>query len=202
MLNLKKIAVTGAIASGKSSVCQAFKKLGAYVVDSDKLVHQLLDAHTSLGKKIIDLFGPEIVEEGRINRKRIAQKAFHNLEALRALENLIHPSVLNAIVKEYEDVKDADYTNFVVEIPLLFETGTEQFYDVIILVSAKEFICKERLQKLGIDKEEYERRMARQLEFSTKKEKAHFLLENNGSLQELEKKVEKLNLQIQTIKSR
>ena len=128
MLDLKKIAVTGAVASGKSTVCNIFKNLNAYVVDSDKLVHQLLDIHTHLGKQITELLGPEIVENGQLNRKKIAQIVFQDLEKLTALETLIHPPVLQAIKDQYEDVRQKnEYSSFVVEIPSFLKHTLNHF---------------------------------------------------------------------------
>lgn len=198
MLDLKKIAVTGAVASGKSSVCQIFKKLNAYIVDSDKLVHQLLDIHTHLGKQITELFGSEIVKNGQLSRQKIAEKAFRDPEKLKALEKLVHPPVLKAIEDQYEQVKsEKKYSSFVVEIPLLFEAQAEHFYDFVILVTAEPDISKKRLKESGLEETEYDRRMARQLATDVKSKKAHFVLQNNGSFQELEENVRKIDSQIQ-----
>ena len=195
---MKKIAVTGAVASGKSSVCQIFKKLNAYIVDSDKLVHQLLDIHTHLGKQVTELFGSEIVENGQLNRKKIAEIAFHHPEKLEALEKLVHPPVLKAIKDQYELVKNKkEYSSYVVEIPLLFETQTEHYYDFVILVTSSPSLCKKRLKESGLEQTEYDKRMARQLATDVKRKKAHFVLQNNGSFQELEENVRKIDSQIQ-----
>ena len=103
-ITLRKIAVTGGIASGKSTVCHLFEKLGAYTVSADAIVHQLLDPTQSLGKKVIVLLGPDVVIEGQLSRERIAQKVFCNPCLLKKLEKLID------LLEDLDDVQDV-YTN-------------------------------------------------------------------------------------------
>lgn len=126
MLKLKKIAITGGVASGKTSVCRFFEELGAYVVNADGIVHELLKPNTDLGQQIIRQFGPEIIKNGQISRKTIAEKAFKDPKQLRKLEELLHPAVLRKIEELYTAAcSGGSYSSFVVEIPLLFEIGAE-----------------------------------------------------------------------------
>jgi dephospho-CoA kinase len=81
VLTLKKVAVTGGLSSGKSSVCKILKECGAYVVNSDDIVHQLLDPHTAIGQQIIELLGAGVVVDGQFDRKKIAQAVFENKKA-------------------------------------------------------------------------------------------------------------------------
>jgi len=90
MLKLVKIAITGGVASGKSSVCRFFQELGAYVVNADAIVHKLLDPSSDLGKQIIQLFGT-------LSRKRLSEIVFEDPEKLEKLEKLLHPAVLKKI---------------------------------------------------------------------------------------------------------
>lgn len=197
MLKLKKIAITGGIASGKSTVGRFFQKLGAYVVDSDEIVHKLLSPETVLGQQIIKLLGPEIVENGRFNRKIIAEKVFKDHTKLQALEQLIHPSVLNDIESVYQKIeKQNKYHLFVVEVPLLFEIGADKFFDYVIAVIADPEQCKQRLKENKISPDEYTSRMQRQISPEIKAKKAHTVLHNNGTLQELQEKVETLFKQL------
>src|SRR5579872_2924272 len=102
MLKLKKIAITGGVASGKTSVCRFFKELGAFVVNADAIVHELLDPDTDLGQQIIKQFGSEILADGKLSRKMIAEKAFKDARQLEQLEKLLHPAVLRKIEELYE----------------------------------------------------------------------------------------------------
>jgi dephospho-CoA kinase len=194
MLELKKIAITGGLASGKSTVCQFFHELGSYVVNADTIVHELLNPQTDLGQKIISLLGPDVLQNGKIDRKIIAGKIFQNKNQLRKLEELLHPAVLAEITKRYQKAsREKKFTSFVVEMPLLFEIGAENFYDVIITVLTDENTAKSRFQATGHTNQEYEERMSRQLPPTTKAQKANYTIINNGSLLHLRSEVEKLN---------
>jgi dephospho-CoA kinase len=190
MLKLRKVAVTGGIASGKSTVCKILSELGAEVINADKIVHKLLNPETNLGQKVIELFGDTIVVDDKIDRQRIAAQAFHNPKKLRMLEALIHPKVYEEIEKCYQDAMEKGAPLFVVEIPLLFESGGEEFFDQTIAVVAPIKECSERFKKsTGYEQEEFDRRQAFQLSQEEKKKRAGLVIENNGSLNELKQKV-------------
>lgn len=194
MLKLRKIAITGGVASGKSTVCQFFQELGAYIVSADAIVHELLDPQTDLGRQIIHILGPEILQNGTINRRVMAEKIFQDAHLLRDIERILHPAVLQRIQQRYQEAcQDGKYASFVVEIPLLFEIGAEPFYDAVIAVIADERIAKKRFQAVGQTEQEYERRMNRQLAPSVKSAKAHYTILNNSSLKDLRREVERLN---------
>ncbi len=190
MLKLKKVAVTGTLGSGKSTVCRIFQKLGAYVVDSDKIVHNLLSPETPLGKKIIKLLGPEIVANGHFDRKKMAKLVFENNTQLKALEEILHPQVYQEIDQVFAQVKkESKAPLFVAEVPLLFETHMETHFDYVVAVVADTEKCKTRLANIGFNSNDYERRMQRQLEANVKAKKADFILQNNGSMEDLEKEI-------------
>ena len=193
MLKLKKIAITGGVASGKTSVCRFFQELGACVVNADAIVHELLKPDTDLGQQIIRQFGPEIINHGQISRKIIADQAFKDPKQLQKLEELIHPAVLRKIEELYTAASSKDFSSFVVEIPLLFEIGAEDFYDVVVAVLTDEAYAKKRFEQAGFQETEYDLRMKRQLEPKEKAAKAHYTIYNNGSIEELRHEVVKLN---------
>jgi dephospho-CoA kinase len=194
MLELKKIAITGGLASGKSSVCRFFKELGAFTISADALVHELLTPDTPLGQQIVRQFGSKIVENGTISRKILAEEVFKDPEQLKKLEELLHPSVLRKIEELYEMAcRTSKHASFVVEIPLLFEIGGSDFYDITIAVLTDESLAKERFRRLGFQPTDYDQRMSRQLKPHQKSAKAHYTLYNNGSLDDLRKEVIKLN---------
>lgn len=185
----KKIAITGGVAAGKTTVCQIFAKNGAYVLNADQIVHHLLSPNTEAGKQVIRLLGPDILTAQQIDRKKIAQKVFGHPERLRALEKILHPIVFDEIEKHYQTVKEnPKIPFFVAEVPLLYETEQEHYFDIVISVIADETICKSRFRK----DDEYERRMERQLPPAHKANKSHFVIINNGTLQELENQVNQL----------
>lgn len=192
MLSLKKIAITGGIASGKSSVCQFFKELGAYVIHADAIVHKLLDSKTHLGQQIIREFGPEITQNGQIDRRQLADRAFKDPKQLKKLEGLLHPAVMNELEESYlAACQKGSYTSFVAEVPLLYEIEADSFYDVVIAVIADETKAKERFEQRGFT--DYTLRMKQQLKPQEKAKRAHYTIYNNGSLEELRQEVIKLD---------
>lgn len=198
MLNLKKIAITGGIASGKSSVCQFFKELGAYVVNADAIVHELLTPDTDLGRQVIHLLGIQVPLNGRLFRKSIAEKVFKDPNLLTKLEQTIHPEVLKKIEELYlQALKKGIYTCFIVEIPLLFEIRNEAFYDVVITVLADEKIARRRFEQSGFPIQEYEKRMKRQINPLEKAKRSDYTIHNDGSLQELKNQVIQINQTLQ-----
>ncbi len=198
MLGLKKIAITGGVASGKTSVCRYFEELGAFVVNADAIVHELLTPATDLGQQIIRQFGPEILENRKISRRILAEKVFKDPEKLKLLEALIHPAVLQKIEELYSQAcQEGIYSSFVVEIPLLFEIEGDKFYDAAVAVLSDEAVASRRFEQAGFQKSEYERRMSRQLKPHQKAARALYTIHNNGSLEDLRKEVIKLNQIIQ-----
>lgn len=197
MLKLKKIAITGGVASGKTSVCRFFQELGAFTVNADSVVHELLKSDIDVKRKVIQEFGSEILENGTISRKALAAKVFANSKLLKKLEDLVHPAALLAIEKLYRTACKAESFNaFVVEIPLLFEICGEPFYDYVIAVLADEAIARLRFEKAGFTREDYDRRMKRQLSPTHKAAQSHYTIMNNGSLQDLKTEVSQIHKMI------
>lgn len=200
MLNLIRIAITGGIASGKTSVCRVFQELGAFVVNADAIVHELLSPKTDLGQQVIRLLG-NVLENGKLSRRMIADKVFKDPESLHALEQLLHPAVLQKIEELYQTAcRQNKYSLFVVESPLLFEIGQDPFYDIIITVAAEDSTARQRFQAEGFSDEEYVRRMKRQLPPDQKAKRADYVIHNDGSLEHLRKTVIELNQRIQNQK--
>lgn len=195
MLKLRKVAITGGLSCGKSSVCRILKKLGAYVVSADKIVHQLLSSDTNLGREIVQLLGPSILINQKLDRSRIARIVFQDLELLKALEALVHPAVYKELNKKYQEQQNNPHPPplFVAEIPLLFESGEQKNYDYTIAVIADREICFKRFKEAtGYDQEEFNHRMARQLPLFEKTILADYVIMNNGPLSDLQQTTTKL----------
>lgn len=191
---MRKVAVTGGLSSGKSSVCNCFKELGAYVVSADEIVHQILSSDTNIGQKVINLIGRDIVVNGQIDRSQVAKKVFDNPLLLKSLEKLLHPAVLDEVKKQFERVKlEGKAPLFIAEVPLLFETGMEKFFDYTITVVADPERClKFFLNNTKYDRNEYEKRSTNQLSMAEKEQKADFAIHNNGSIAELKVEVKRI----------
>lgn len=189
MLKLKRVAVTGGLSCGKSSVCRIFHELGAYVISADEVVHRLLySADSSLGQKVIKLLGNEILVNHHIDRAKVAELVFSNPDLLQALENLLHPVVYSEIEKEYQrQSQEPDPPPlFVAEIPLLFETGGENLFPITIAVIADEELSRRRFCHVNRQSpQEYINRMSRQLPNKEKARRSSFVITNNGSISDL-----------------
>lgn len=187
MLTYRKVAVTGGLSCGKSSVCRFFKELGSHVVNADEIVHQLLSPSSEVGQQVINLLGGDIVVNGKIERGIIANKVFNNHALLLSLEKLLHPAVLKEIEKQYQQSKlEQQAPLFIAEIPLLFEINAQDCFDVTISVWCDPEACKDRfIEKTGLGADEYIKRMSRQLPPEEKAKRADIIINNTGNLQDL-----------------
>ncbi|MEZ0323557.1 MAG: dephospho-CoA kinase [Hydrogenothermaceae bacterium] len=187
---MKVIGLTGGIATGKSTVEEIFKKLGCYVIDADKVVHNLYKDE-SIKRKIKNLFSEEVFDEyGEIDRKKLAHIVFKDSSKRKLLENLIHPEVNKFIEKWVEDIGQKDQNAIViVSVPLMIETGSYKKYDKIILVYASKDLQLERLIKKGYTQEEALSRINAQMDIEEKLKYADYVIYNTKSLEDLEKEV-------------
>lgn len=192
MLNLKKVAVTGGLSSGKSAVCNFFRKLNAYVISADEIVHQLLSLETKTGQQVAAIFGPSVIKNEKLDRQAIADVVFKDPALLKKLEECIYPAVTKIIERQYQEAKHLNPPLFLVEIPKLFEAGMETWFDAVITVSSDENLCRKRFEAKGGTEEEYARRMASQMPIKEKIRRSNYIIENNGGLDELKTSVEKL----------
>ncbi len=201
MLNLRKIAITGGVSTGKSTVCRLLADRGAYVVDTDKIVHTLLSSDSQIRKQVINLLGAGVLVDGQINRKAIADKVFSDPETLKSLELLLHPAVFHEMQLQYQRVKDdPKYNLFVAEVPLLYETESSKLFDCVVVVLSERQLCLNRFTKENKGSlKSFEQRMQRQMEPKEKAAKANLVLINNDSIENLSNQVTKLLTKIRSI---
>lgn len=197
--SIRRVAVTGCLSAGKSSVCRFFAECGAYVVSSDQIVHHLLDTPSKLTQQIIELLGDEVVIENRLDRRLIAKRIFTDKTLATAFEQLLHPHVHHAIGVAYQTcLQAATYPLFVAEIPLLYEVGWDQDFDDVVAVIANIDICRERFKRSFFFSTSTEadlafmQRMARQLDPKEKARRADYVLTNETTDQNLQRAVQEL----------
>ena len=182
-----KVALTGSIGMGKSTVAAMFERAGIPVFDADAEVRRLQGEGGSLVQAIGDLF-PQSVVDGRIDREALSRAVIGNPEALAKLESLVHPQVRAARDRFIAANRDAPVIVF--DIPLLFETGGEANADKVIVVSAPADVQRERvLARPGMTPQKLDGILARQMPDADKRARADFVVDTGGSLDETEAQV-------------
>lgn len=183
MLDCKKVAVTGNVACGKSTVCRLLEELGAEWFSADEAVHLLLSRDPVIIHKVVEWLGPEVWKEEHLDRSLIAKIVFNNPSLLRGLERILHPAVRSLMEQTYQQ---STKPLFIAEIPLLFESGGKDLFDAIILIDTPEKVCKTRFNQ---GPEEFDRRQNCLLPASIKRDQSTYILNNQGSLDELKQEV-------------
>ena len=183
------VALTGCLGCGKSTVLKIFRKLGVRTISADEIVHELLESK-EVKEEIQRLFGPDVfLKDGKVDRKRLAQRIFSNQKEREKLEGLLHPLVFRRIEKEYE--KEPGRL-MVAEIPLLFETNTQDRFSKIITVYAPMEVAKKRLKSRGLTQADIEARLKNQMPIETKVERSDFVIDNSRGLKETKKQVQRV----------
>ncbi|HMI80651.1 MAG TPA: dephospho-CoA kinase [Solirubrobacterales bacterium] len=178
-----KIGLTGGIAAGKSEALAAFGRLGAATLSSDAVVHELLESE-ELRDRLVERWGPEVAPEGAIDRAKIGEIVFADPEQLSWLEEQVHPLV-KARTAAWLLSLPAETEVAVVEVPLLFEAGSDAVFDTTVAVVTADELRRERAAARGhalVDERE-----ARQLTQLEKAERAEHVVENDGSVEDLER---------------
>lgn len=195
------VGLTGGFATGKSTVARMFRKLGAKVLDCDRIAHQALTQGTPTYFKIVKQLGPHAVcsPKGMIDRKKLGRIVFGNPLNRKKLERIIHPFVFREIGSELKAISKGVV---ILEVPLLFETRFDKRVDKVIVVSASRSTELARIRKkFRLSFEEARRRVAAQMPLSKKKTGADFVIENNRSLKETALQVKRLWKKLQDLSS-
>jgi dephospho-CoA kinase len=176
------IGLTGGIAAGKSEALAAFERLGAATISSDAVVHELLDSEPLVGR-LTERWGPEVAPDGQVDRARIGEIVFADRDELSWLEAQIHPLVGERIGAWLTALPEGTGVA-VVEVPLLFESGMEGVFDTTVAVVAGEDLRRVRAEARGhvlVDERE-----TRQLAQDEKASRAEHVIENEGTVEDLE----------------
>ncbi len=184
------VALTGGIGAGKSTVAQNFAELGALVIDADQLARMAIERGSDGFAEVLLRFGDEIILNGDIDRKKLAEIVFSDEAARRDLEKIIHPRVQAIFAEAVEDLEHDDI--LVYEIPLLVETDAAEKFDYIITVEADMELRKERLLKKGLYISQIEKRMAAQATQESREAIADYVIRNDGDEDSLLRQVENL----------
>lgn len=182
------IALTGGIATGKSTVASLFLSYDFLIVDADKIAHKLLDVYSS---EIANMFGSEYVQNGIVIRKKLGFLIFNNEEEKLKLEQFIHPLIKESIIEEAK-VFESQQKPYLIDIPLFFE---KQGYDIeksIVVYTSKETQIERLMKRDNSTKDEALSRINSQMNIEEKKLLSTFVIDNTQDLKALEKEVERV----------
>lgn len=186
------VGLTGGIASGKSTVSAMLAERGAEVIDADHIARQVVMPGMPAWCKIREHFGPGVLfPDGSIDRQALADIVFGDPAKLALLNEITHPEIFKRIADRLEAVHDRDVI-VVLDAALLIETGLAQRVDVLVVTHSPQEVQIERLTGKGMTPEHARARIAAQLPDEQKLAKADMVIENNGSLEDLGKRVEEL----------
>jgi len=179
------IGLTGGIGAGKSEALAAAQRLGAAILSTDRVAHDLLD-RDDVRALLVERWGTEVASDGGVDRGRVAEIVFERPDELRWLESQLHPRVGEAVL-EWRQALGDDVDVAVVEVPLLFEAAMEGAFDATAAVIAADPVREERLAARG--QPGLAGRESRQLDQEEKARRADHVIRNDGSLEELEREV-------------
>jgi dephospho-CoA kinase len=187
---MRVIALTGGIGCGKSLAAQYFAELGALVIDADQLARASIERGSQGFDEVVSFFGDSILNNGDIDRRALGELIFKDAEAKRKLESIVHPFVRREFEEAVASLKSDEV--LVYEIPLLVETGAQDRFDIVVTVESDLENRIARLRQRGMHISEIEGRIAAQATREQRVEVADFLIENDGSEDELLRQVENI----------
>ncbi len=181
------IGLTGSIGMGKSTTANFFREAGLPVHDADQAVHELYE---SKAVPFIEEAFPNSVNAGKVDRNALFSQVSNNPDAMKQLEAIIHP-----LVKQHRDdfiiqVAKAGTRAVVLDIPLLFEIGADKDCDVVVVVTAPEFVQKQRVMaRKGMTEARFQTILKKQMPDSQKRKRAHFIIDTGRGLEAAKRQV-------------
>ena len=194
--------LTGGIGSGKSTAAALFKALGAITINSDEIGRDMMKPGTVVYDRIVSGFGPEVVNpNGQLDRAKIAEIVFHDLDKLKHLNAIVHAPVLREIDRQVQlqRAKNPDAV-VLVESAVLFEAGQERRFDKIIVAwcrpeqQVERFVARSQMPEADV-----RARMAAQMPGDEKKRRADFVIDTSVSLADVERQVKEVFAKLQTL---
>ena len=190
---MKVIGLTGGIGSGKSTVAGFLAELGAAVIDTDKVGHNLLKNDSQVRQQLIDAFGKRILTpEGVIDRRKLGSIVFRNSEALSRLNRIMHPRISEAVKAQLELYREQGVGVVVIEAPLLIEAEQVSLVDRVWVTTAPHAVIFKRLERVGLSHDEAVARIRCQLSDEERAKHANVVIETDCNLDELKEKVAEL----------
>ena len=185
------LGLSGGIGSGKSTVSKILSDLGAVVIDADVIAKEVLLPGTTGHKSAVKEFGSIILDnEGSIDRKSLAKLVFENPRELAKLEAIVHPGVIARVTEIRESLPESVVV--VYDTPLMFEKQLQGQFDKVLMVVSDKELRKTRFVERGLELVDIDARMANQATDEQRVTIADYVIENNGSLEQLREQVAKV----------
>ena len=177
------IVITGSIGSGKSAVCKLLAGLGFEIIDADSIAHEQLNLCVS---EVAAEFGDEVLNGGKIDRKKLGALAFKDAKKLKILERILHPKIRLEILSRAAKLESAGGTYFV-GIPLFFERrdAYKEFSRVLVVYAPKDTLISRVMKRNGLDRAAATHRVELQIDIEQKRAAANFTIENAGDFENL-----------------
>jgi dephospho-CoA kinase len=191
---MRRVALTGGIATGKSHVLAQFGQLGVPTIDADKLARDVVADGTPGLEAVVARFGKTVLDDaGALDRRKLASIVFSDPVARRDLEAIIHPAVRRAIDTWFESLGEQPPGFAIADIPLLYETGRDHEFDAVIITACEPAAQLKRIvDRDGITEVEARARIAAQLPIEDKVKRADYVIRTDGTF-------EAMNLQVREV---
>jgi dephospho-CoA kinase len=189
------IALTGSIATGKSTVASLLALNGMRVIDADTISHEILDNSVAWVK---ETFGDEYVKLGKVSREKLGEFIFSNKEAKKLLEDFLHPKIKAEIEKRGQK-QDRLKFPYLIDIPLFFENSNYDIKDSVVVFTPPDIQLQRFMKRNGYSKEESLRRISSQLPIEEKRRRATWVIDNSKDLKHLQSECENF---VETIKKK
>jgi len=192
---MKRVALTGGIATGKTHVRAEFERLGVPTIDADKLARDAVADGSSGLKAVISRFGHGVLDEtGALDRRKLGSIVFQDPVARRDLEDIIHPAVRRAIDDWFASLEDKTPHFAIADIPLLFETGRHREFDIVIVTECAPSTQITRVMaRDDVSEAEARARVAAQLPIEEKVRRADHVINTDGSFDETNRQVRRVH---------
>ena len=198
---MKVVGLTGGIATGKSTVASMLRQLGARIIDADELAREIVEPGQETWQEIVDAFGQEVLRKDKsIDREKLRKIVFKNTTARKRLESITHPRIRSLAQQRIQQLAGEGTEVTVYVAPLLFENQAHHWLRPVILVACDAATQRQRLKKRdGLNDEEIQQHLKAQMSLEEKRKLADFIIENNGSPEDLKNKVQELWEKINSI---
>ncbi len=190
---MKLIGLTGGVGSGKSTVAEMLREMGAVVIDADEAAHAVYAPGTPGFDAVVREFGPEFVREGVIDRRLLGGLVFADEEARQRLNAIVHPLVRDWMAERTREAFERGVEIVVQDVPLLFESGLEGLFSSVVLVWAPPEVQLDRLvRSRRVPGERARAMIAAQMPIDEKRRRAHHVIDNSGTIEQTRTQVEEM----------